>query len=274
MTGNNGKHNFFARKSVIIICIVSGSLMLLFANPSPLFSPIKSVLESFFSPLQKATFLTAFTVREWGGFIGSIGSLKEQNATLLTENQRLKADLALFDDVRKENEQLRTEIGLRPRELTTTGAEIIGLDPQGQGNWIQINKGEKDGIPFNAPIISASGAYIGNVQERERHTARVSLVTDSENVVHSVVAGTNTQGLVRGEYGLSAVFDLILQTENLSQGSHVITSGVGGDVPRGLLIGSIGDITESSDGLFQKARLKLPINITQERFLYVVLPQQ
>jgi rod shape-determining protein MreC len=64
--------------------------------------------------------------------------------------------------------------------------------------------------------------------------------------------------------------EMIPQTADLKKGQTVITSGLGGGLPRGLLIGYIEDYQMTVDQLFQTASLKLPVDFKSLRMIWVV----
>jgi rod shape-determining protein MreC len=64
---------------------------------------------------------------------------------------------------------------------------------------------------------------------------------------------TEAKGVIRGEYGLGLILDLVSQTDIINGGDTVATSGLSGDFPRGLLIGKIQETKSTPDKLFQQA---------------------
>jgi len=63
---------------------------------------------------------------------------------------------------------------------------------------------------------------------------------------------------------------MISQTEVLSEGDAVISSGLGGKIPRGLTIGKIGRIGQSPDKLFQAASVTPAINVSNLRTIFII----
>jgi rod shape-determining protein MreC len=88
--------------------------------------------------------------------------------------------------------------------------------------------------------------------------------------INGEVADSGARGLVRGEHGISLILDLVTQNEVIKPGDKVITSGLSGDFPRGLLIGDISAIKTSSSELFQQAFVTPVADLKNLRFVFIV----
>ena len=82
---------------------------------------------------------------------------------------------------------------------------------------------------------------------------------------------TGAKGVIKGEYGLGLIFDMILQTDSIQSGDEIVTSGIGGQLPRGLLVGTVQNVHASDDHLFQQATVVSPLQISKLQFVFVVV---
>ena len=64
--------------------------------------------------------------------------------------------------------------------------------------------------------------------------------------------------------------DMILQTDSIQPGDEVVTSGIGGNMPRGLFVGTIQEVHQSDDHLFQQAVVSTPIHVAKLQTVFVV----
>jgi rod shape-determining protein MreC len=96
------------------------------------------------------------------------------------------------------------------------------------------------------------------------------LLSNSESLVSGVALETGAQGIVRGEYGLGFLLDMVLQTDTLKVGDSIMTSGLGGDVPAGLMIGTLQDTRLSSDRLFQQGSVVSPVRFDRMHYVFVI----
>lgn len=261
------KTRFF--RAIAICCAL---FALIFWNPEKLFYPVRVTLGFIAVPFERVFSMIGFHTDASLEFLGSIGTLKQENERLTAENIRLTAENAKFADMTKENELLRKEFNLLPRgTFQLKAAEVIGFDQQNAGNWLSIDRGSADGIQKGMAVIVDQGAVVGRVSDALAHSATVVLLTSPESVVNGVDIQTEAQGIVRGQYGLGIVLDTVLQTDVLKQGDAVVTSGLGGEFPRGLFLGKVDAAYPSNDRLFQQVTLTPLINFSKLRTVFVIV---
>lgn len=255
-----------------LLVIIAVCLAMFLWNPPFVAFSIRTVVGTAAFPLQNVLSFIGYNFQQFGSFFVSIGHLKQENERLLAENIALKVTNADCADTTRENGVLRKEMGLLPRnQFDFISAEVIGRDDPSSGNELLINKGEAAGIRKGLAVIVERGVLVGRVVETTPISSRVLLLSGSESVVNAIAGATEARGVVRGEYGLGLVLDMVLQSDTLRVGDDVITSGLGGDVPRGLLIGTATSVEVSADRLFQRATLASPIRFDEIRFVSVVL---
>ena len=75
---------------------------------------------------------------------------------------------------------------------------------------------------------------------------------------------------MRGEYGLGIVLDLVAQTDAINNGDTIVTSGLGSNMPKGLLIGKIQELGTSADKLFQPALITPQIKYSKLDVVFVI----
>jgi rod shape-determining protein MreC len=263
--------NHLSKNTIKFIAVVLMSLVLVFLNPAGIFSPARRVLVEIAYPFQKIFYLSSRTVSSALGILGSIGELKNENARLLRENNILAVRIAENENEKKENAMLRDQLNLAPRKKFDLAASfVIGQDPQRLGSWIMIDKGGSAGIKVGMPVIAYEGIIIGKIQEVFSNSSKVTLLTDSENAVNASDVETGARGILKGEYGLGIILDRVAQTDALNVGDTIVTSGLGGDLPKGLLIGKILEIRTTSDKLFQQAIVALRIKYTDLESVFVI----
>lgn len=252
-------------KAIIVFAVI---LVFVWLSPGWLVAPFRVGIMTISFPLQKVFSITAFQLSDTFRFFLSIGELKSENERLEKERVRLIAENAKLAYVGKENEELRTQLELLPREkFSLKSAEVIGRDV----NWLYINLGSFDGLKKGMPLIVNAGVLIGRVVEVFPSNSKVMLISNQESLINGATIDTNARGIVKGEYGLGLLFDAVLQSDVLKAGDTVVTSGLGGDMPKGLLIGTLQESRFSSDRLFQQATLVSPVKLDHLRYVFVIM---
>jgi rod shape-determining protein MreC len=209
----------------------------------------------------KNSFSTLFTIRK----------LVAENAQLNQEVNQLAFENARFKSAQNENSALRKALGFTQQSpFNLLPLETLTLDATGFSQTIVVNKGEDQGIRLNQPIVVQPGLLVGKVTKVYPNSAEVTLITDPSIVINGEVVDSSARGLIKGEHGLGLSLDLVTQNELIKTGDNIITSGLSGDFPRGLLVGRISAIRSSNTDLFQKAFVSPAADLRNTRFLFAI----
>ncbi len=262
---------FIFRENLKYLSTIVILIIVIFISGRGADNPLKGFLLRMESPFLKTFRIFSGGTEGFFHFLGSIGELKSENEKLLQENGELLAKNALLGDTETENKLLRQEIGLLPRKNYDLEASfVIAQDPQSLGNYLIIDKGEKNGLKTGMPVIISNGILTGKITDVYPTSAKVVLISDKNSAVNAEIEDSGARGIVRGAYGLGLVMDMISQSEVVKEGDTVITSGLGGDMPRGLYVGKIKEAGQSADKLFQQASLISPVDFSSLRVVFAV----
>jgi rod shape-determining protein MreC len=121
--------------------------------------------------------------------------------------------------------------------------------------------------------VMSEGVLFGSIVSVEPGTARIMLVTDPEFKLAAKDQDTGATGILRGQLGNGLILDEIGQTDIVKPGDSVTTAGLGGQVPPGLLIGSVQSVNTRSNVVFQSAQVETEFRVGKLRFVDVVLGQ-
>jgi rod shape-determining protein MreC len=205
---------------------------------------------------------------------------------VLEENKRLKAELAARDhhdyrllELQKENYRLREMLGFKERtEYSLLPAEVIARDPSHWFETIIINKGYADGVEKDMAVVTSQG-LVGNILFVSRNSSQVLMLTDSRRAVSALVQRSREPGFIGIVEGYPEKDGYLRVTNlppeaNIQPGDAVISSGLGGVFPKGLVIGHILEIGKDQYGLLQQAIVVPAVNFNrlEEVFIIVKIP--
>ncbi|AMA72123.1 MULTISPECIES: rod shape-determining protein MreC [Aneurinibacillus] len=203
------------------------------------------------------------------------------------ENKALKAELdkhaklkGEVEELRRENARLRSMINIKDDKLRGYkwyAADVIARTPDRWNNTLIISKGKNDGIEPDMAVISSQGALIGRIKNVSHFSSQVELLMDIEQANHISAVIQGSQAI----YGVIESYDLekhelimrkIPKTKDLKivPGQYVTTSGMGGVMPPGLVIGRVSSVEEGDYGLTQTARITPLANFYQIEQVFVV----
>jgi len=263
------RNKIFSKKKFSFIVIFLG--LIFFLSFNRFLRPVENFFWNIALPFQKFFYISGQKIEKEVSFLKSISQLKIENEKLLKENQALSVQNSFLLDQKKENDLLRQQLDLAPRkEYHLEAGFVIGKDPRGLENWIMIDKGEKNGIEKGMPVIVSDGILIGTVKDVYKNSSSVLLLSDAGSLINVKNIQTKAKGILKGEYNLGIIMDLVDHAEVLNVGDEVVTSGLGESIPRGLLVGKIQEVYETSDRLFWQAVIIPQIKYSQLEVVFVI----
>jgi rod shape-determining protein MreC len=184
-----------------------------------------------------------------------------------SENRKLKKDLAetqrqlvTFKDIEKENARLRKLVSLREKvAFDTLAARVIGRQSTEWQNNIVIDMGSNDGIKKHMPVLVSEG-LVGQVVEVSSGAALVQLLNDEKSGEAAQIVETGEEGIVQGQEGGGLRLNFIAKSSPVKVGDSVITSGIGGVFPRGILIGNVKDVKDDPYLMYKTIVIEPGIN--------------
>ncbi len=230
---------------------------------------VKNFFYLISAPIQKQLWKGGQGVAGFLRGVFEVEKLKEENKNLKTKNQELLAELFALKEVKKENEFLKKalEIGLE-KEFILDLVEVIGRDI---GNdLLLINKGKKEGIKKELPVITGEKVLIGKVEEVYENFSKVKLISAKNSFFDGEIPEKEIYGLVKGRGNCQISFELLPLEKEIREKDVVITSSLGGIFPKGLLVGEIKKIEKSDLEAFQKAEIQPYFEIDKLKFLFVI----
>ncbi|WML40709.1 rod shape-determining protein MreC [Neobacillus sp. OS1-2] len=186
----------------------------------------------------------------------------DENKELKPRIENLAGLEAQVQELKKENKELRDVLGEKKtlRDFEPLPATVIGRNPDRWHEMIIIDKGKLQGVKKNMAVVTARG-LVGKVKNVTQFSSTVQLLSsmDPKNRISAIVQGeTDVHGLVEGydqEKKLLMV-KAIPSGAKIEKGQTVITSGLGGFFPKGLLIGKVVEVKQDQYGLNLTALVK------------------
>jgi rod shape-determining protein MreC len=253
-----------------VMAAVTGGVLLVIAGALGWLAPVKSATGYL---LGGAAGSFARAGSRTGNFLATVGSIKDlssENAQLRAEVAQLRERLSEDAELRQQNEALRKQLSFgeaAPRQLIP--AEVIGYQPDNFRQFLTIGRGSKDGLKEGMAVI-AEGSLVGKVAEVTATSAKVFLVTDPNFRVNGLDQETRATGTVRGQIGTGLLMEKIAQSETVRPGDTIISSGLGGELPRGLIIGRVESVNQHDNAVFQTARIVSSLKFPRLELVFVV----
>lgn len=246
---------------IVFICL----LVILFI--SQFFSSDSQIhiLDIFRGPL-KLISGSYYVLRDVSGF----RELRNENKVLRENISSLQRKLLELREANLENQRLRKLLGFREaQQFKFVPAMIIAKDPSGVREAIIIDKGKKDNVRKDMSVISGRG-LAGRVRESGLSISRVLLITDTDSVVSAISDRSRDEGLVVGNGRSGLIMKYLELDSDVKEGDEIISSGFGGVVEKGILIGKVVSVEKDASGLYLNAVVKPEVDIAKLEEVLVI----
>ena len=257
------------------LAVVLALLLLLGATRQerPGVTLVERVLADLLSPLQRFSTGVVEGLQDAGRFVADLRHLREENQVLkhqLTATEQLQARVG---ELEAENESLRRELKLaQATPYSYVSAAVIGRSPNNWFSTITIDKGLSSGIARDMPVVTDQG-LVGRISKVTNFTATVTLILDRDSGVGAVVRhGTSGDlGVVSGQGNERLKLKFFSRDAEVGFDDLVVTSGLGGVYPKGIIIGRVRGISREDYGLLKVATGEPSVEFNRlERVMVVV----
>lgn len=272
--------------TVLVFFLVLGVLVSIrltgLGNQFP--NPMGGVLQRVLSPVEDVILRFGNEIRQNTRVMWNFSAVEEENVTLKKKVEQLTGD----------NLKLKEQVlaGMRFNELDQgmfrsptldkfpkIGASIINRNPTAWYQTLTLNRGTKDGVAANNPVIGEYG-LVGKVVSVTSTTCEVLLITDSEGQVSAEVRGSTgspTFGIVQGTYKRTSRLEvegnlqmLFRRDDNVNVGDFIVSSGMGGVYPKDIPVGKVEQIQLDHSGLLKTAYITPLVDFDSLEEVYIV----
>lgn len=268
------KHGLWVLFAAAVIA-VGLALMSVFSNTS---SPLANVANVIASPFRSAYTSVADWFNDKQNYYQDNTDLKEENAALKKQLAEMEAAIRQAEKDSAENERLKQLLGLKAqRPDLTSDLQPAMITEHTVTNWtssLTIDKGTRHGLEVNDCVISETGALVGLISEVGTNWATVLTLVDTDTSLGAQVFRTNDLGLAQGNFSLMGEKRLRLEYLpadcSLLGGDLVVTSGLGGFYPAGLVIGSVAEVQQDDSGATSYAILTPAVDFDALSEVFVI----
>jgi len=197
-------------------------------------------------------------------------SIKKNNKRLLKEVSRLKMTSAAYQEIKLENERLRSLLKLKSRSpMTLTASTVVAEDLLSENQTLTIDKGIKEKLKEEMGVLGLNG-IIGNLLKVSNRRAQVLLLTDRFFVVEGVIQRSREKLIIEGTGDVSITARHIRASVDIQVGDLIVTSGGDSIFPKGLPVGIVEEIKVSNAGITKTAQIRPLADLFNAEELFII----
>ena len=254
---------FGSVKFKVIACIMALLVgIMIYAGTTGGYSAATSQLfEMIFEPLKALSADISSKVTATFEVWSKAEEYRDENEKLRQELNEMYSRIVDYDEVKRENEDLRTMLGLKEKYENfefSPPCKIISRTANDPYQSFTIDKGENDGIVPGDPVVTTN-RRVGVCDEVSPATTRVRTLYSPNTALGAYTVPGRVEGIVQGGYEYGSIGRLTMNfvglDEEICVDDVVVTSG-SENFPAGMVIGAVESVETDGRGLSQTAVVK------------------
>lgn len=238
--------------------IAIAAFVLMAANRLTVLDPVENVTLNITAPIQSGLHDATRPVADWVNNLTEANSLSNENDKLRAENERLTNELALAREnaVQQQDQANLDAVRKQFPKDTFLAASVVARDSSNVRSVVAIDRGASDGVKVGMIVVTEGHSLVGTVTKVLNGYSWVMLITDPKSAVSALVQGSRAEGVVAGNYNGALNMEFVGQGAVVQEGEFVLTSGVGGGYPPGIVIGRVSMVQTTDQNLFQNVQVE------------------
>ncbi|HTN71282.1 MAG TPA: rod shape-determining protein MreC [Methylomirabilota bacterium] len=232
--------------------------------------PVGPILLWLMRPLQLGAQMTTGWIQEVQQSYITVAGYKSENERLRKRIQDLEVERNRLLEAGATNQKLQQLLEFRSH--LPSGSVTASIIANSASSWFQsclLDRGSTDGIRKGMAVVTALGV-VGQVVSTAAHSAKVLLITDPNSGVDVIVQRTRARGIVSGSLENVTIMKYVKRSEDIQEGDRLITSGLDGVFPKGLMVGTATKVRKQHLGLFQYVEVMPAVISSQTEEVLVV----
>lgn len=199
--------------------------------------------------------------------------VRQENERLIAELARVKAEQARMAELEAENRHLTELLELRDAlGADAIAANVIGSDATGISHTLILGQGSASGLRPGMAVLSNEGV-VGRIIETSPHASRVLLIDDHNSALDGFDQRSRARGIVAGLVDDGVIMKYVDRSQDIKAHDTIVTSGLDGIFPRGLLVGTVSGVHREGPGLFLTVQLAPAVSFRELEQVLVVRQQ-
>lgn len=263
-----------ARLLLVSLLVTSLLLITLDLRGANVVAAVRSATQTVLSPFQSAGSAILSPIGNFFSDLFNLGNTRERIEELERENEKLKSEVILNQNLEGELAQLKGVLDLAGKaRFKTVSARVVSKGGTSAfSETIVLDQGSKAGIRPDMTVISQAG-IVGVVKSTSANTSVVLLMNDPTFRIGVRVAGSQFMGVLAGQGRNLYLLQMLSASANISVGDVLLSRGSSGDSPfvPGVPVGKIVFVDNAAGQLTKQARVESFVDLNSLGVVSVVL---
>jgi rod shape-determining protein MreC len=245
------------RSTVLIVLSLAGIVL----DQNEDLQPIEDLALRLIVPIQEKLTSLGNNISDLTQTTRDLKELRRSNEELHSLADSLMIENVRLKEIESENEALRRLLSFTQANPTHSykAAEVKGR---------VIGRDSSNFLSYL--IIDSGSQLVGRITEVGSNWAKVMLIIDPSSSVNALIQTSRATGTVEGQVGGSLVMKYIPQQDTVNVNDIVLTSGLGGNFPKMLIIGQVTAVYQRDIEMFQQADIRPTVDFNNLEIVLVI----
>jgi rod shape-determining protein MreC len=199
--------------------------------------------------------------------------VRKENIQLQRQLAQYESQRARLFELEAENDRLSDLLGLREAmQAPAVAANVIGGDAGGLRRTLVLSEGARNGLKRDMPVVS-TGGVVGRLIMVSPNASRVLLINDHNSAMDAFDQRSQARGIVAGVVDDGLMMKYVDRSEDIKAGDTIVSAGVDGIFPRGLLVGRVARVSQEGPGLFLNVEVSPAVDFRKLEQVLVLTQQ-
>jgi rod shape-determining protein MreC len=234
---------------------------------------IRLVAVNTIAPFERLFIYSGESVRGvWSNYL-DLRDVRREDLRLRAQLGQMRLEHAQAQEEVRQARRMQVLLGFKEKWIDgTVAAQVIGTSGMETSRLLYLDKGAKDGIRADMPVITPDG-LVGKVLTVYGETSQILMINDLTSGVGAILVNSRLQGIVKGTPTGEVQMNYIMSDEAVQSGEALVTSGGDRVFPKGLPIGTVSKVGVGHD-LFLDIKVKPAVDLNRLEEVLVITEQK
>ncbi len=224
-------------------------------------------LQSFFTKVSLGT--TNFKDR----YI-ALWNLQAENKKLRKELETYHTQLDEYRDAYSRNRFLETALEFKKQDsFPALMARVVGKDPSFWFQTLIVDRGKNDGV-VTGMVARSSRGVVGQVIQVSDNYSKILLVNAPSSAIDAIVQDSRVRGILKGAGEQGYTMQYVLKNAKVEVGDKIVTAGIGGVFPSGIMLGTVSKVHAKRRGMFLDIIVEPAVDFARMEYLFINLSEE
>lgn len=261
---------------VVLLCgiLLLLSLFLFGSTVGGKFGAVQYVILQGMGPMQKGATRALAALEIFASDYLALWNIRDDNKHLRMVIDDYQQQLDQYREAFARNRYLEHELEFKKEEkFPALTARVVGKDPSFWFQTMVVDRGKNDGV-IEGMVARTSQGVVGQVIQVSENYSKILLANAPSSAIDALIQKNRVRGILKGAADKGYVLHYVLKNVDVAVGDRVVTAGVGGAFPSGVLLGVVSAVHSSLRGMFQDIEVSPSVDFSKVEVVFLDLAEK